>query len=94
MIPRASSEAIACAMYIPFCLPSGNLLPPCSEDCEGMLLGILIKTMKIVKRNLKIPKGIIRIRKSKKDKQYNGQKKKDKMTNTDLQNIHIKLKIE
>jgi len=50
--------------------------------------------MKIVKRNLKIPKGVIRIRKSKKDKQHNGQKKKDKRTNTDLQNIHIKLKIE
>jgi len=39
-------------------------------------------------------KGVIRIRKSKKDKQHNGQKKKDKRTNNDLQNIHIKLKIE
>ena len=37
---------------------------------------------------------VIRIRKSKKDKQHNGQKKKDKRTNNDLQNIHIKLKIE
>jgi hypothetical protein len=32
-------------------------------------------------------KGVIRIRKSKKDKQHNGQKKKDKRTNNDLQNI-------
>ena len=29
-----------------------------------------------------------------KDRQHNGQKKKDKRTNNDLQNIHIKLKIE
>ena len=39
-------------------------------------------------------KGVIRIRISKKNRQHNGQKKKDKMTNNDLQNIHIKLKIE
>ena len=30
-------------------------------------------------------KGVIRIRKSKKDRQHNGQKKKDKRTNNDLQ---------
>jgi hypothetical protein len=36
-------------------------------------------------------KGVIRIRISKKNK---GQKKKYKRTNNDLQNIHIKLKIE
>jgi hypothetical protein len=39
-------------------------------------------------------KEIIRIRKSKKDRQLNGQRKKDKGTNNDLQNIHIKLKHE
>ena len=38
-------------------------------------------------------KGIIRIRKSKKGRQDNGQKKKYKRTNNDLQNIHIKLRI-
>ena len=38
--------------------------------------------------------GAIRIRKLKKDRQHNGQKKKDKRTNNDLQNIHIKLNIE
>ena len=37
-------------------------------------------------------KGVIRIRISKKNKQHNGQKIKDKTTNNDLQNIHIKLK--
>jgi hypothetical protein len=31
---------------------------------------------------------------SKKNKQHNGQKKKYKRTNNDLQNIHIKQKIE
>jgi hypothetical protein len=38
--------------------------------------------------------GAIRIRKSKKNRQHNDQKKKYKRTNNDLQNIHIKLKIE
>ena len=32
---------------------------------------------------------VIRIRKSKKNRQYNGKKKKYKKTNNDLQNIHI-----
>jgi hypothetical protein len=39
-------------------------------------------------------KGVIRIRILKKDRQHNGQKKKYKSTNNDLQNIYIKLKIE
>jgi hypothetical protein len=38
-------------------------------------------------------KGVIRIRKLK-DRQHKGQTKKDKCKNNDLQNIHIKLKIE
>ena len=37
---------------------------------------------------------VIRICKSKRNRQHNGQNKKDKMTNNDLQNIHMKLKIE
>jgi hypothetical protein len=39
-------------------------------------------------------KGVVRICKSTKDRQRNGQRKKVKRTNNDLQNIHIKLKIE
>jgi hypothetical protein len=39
-------------------------------------------------------KVVIRIRQWKKNRQHNDQKKKDKRTNNDLQNIHIKLKIE
>jgi hypothetical protein len=39
-------------------------------------------------------KGVIRICILKKNRQHNGQKKKDKRTNNDLQNIHIKQKIE
>ena len=35
---------------------------------------------------------ITRIRKSKKDRQHNGQKKKDNMTNNDLQNTTHKTK--
>jgi len=39
-------------------------------------------------------KGIIRIRISKKNRQLNGQQKTYKRANNDIQNIHIKLKIE
>jgi hypothetical protein len=39
-------------------------------------------------------KGVIGIRILKKNRQHNGQKKKYKGTNNDLQNIHINLKIE
>ena len=39
-------------------------------------------------------KGVIRIGTLKKNKQHNDQQKKDKKTNNDLQEIHIKLKIE
>ena len=39
-------------------------------------------------------KGAIIIRISKKNRQHNDQKKMYKRTNNDLQNIHIKLKIE
>jgi hypothetical protein len=44
----------------------------------------LFLTTEIYKKSLKIPKGVIRIRKSKKDRQHNGQKKKAKRTNNDL----------
>ena len=39
-------------------------------------------------------KGAFRTRTSKKNRQHNGQIKKYKRTNNDLQNIHIKLRIE
>ena len=39
-------------------------------------------------------KGVLIIRILKKNRQHNGQMKKYKRTNNDLQNIHIKLKIE
>jgi hypothetical protein len=54
-------------------------------------LQILVKNNTGMKKNLKIPKGVIRIRISK-NRQHNGQKKKYKRTNYYLQNIHIKLK--
>ena len=50
--------------------------------------------LNLIKEEFEDTKEIIRIRKSKKDRQHNGRKKKDKMINNDLQNIHIKLKIE
>ena len=39
-------------------------------------------------------KGVIKIRNSKKGRQHNDQKKKDKRTNNDLQNIYVKQKID
>ena len=41
------------------------------------------------KKSLKIPKWVIKIRKSKKHGKHNGKKKKYKRTKSDLQNIHI-----
>jgi len=45
-----------------------------------------------LKEEFEDTKGVIRIRKSKKNRQHNGQK--DKRTSNDLQSIHTKLKIE
>jgi len=53
---------------------------------------MIYKTLeKIYRDQFKDSKGIIKIRKSK-DRQYNGQKIKDKRTNNDLQNITQKTK--
>ena len=46
-----------------------------------------------MKEELEDTKGVIRIRISKKNRQNNGQMKKDNRTNNDLQNISIKLTI-
>ena len=47
----------------------------------------------VCKKSLKTPR-VIKIRKLKKDRQHNGQKKKDKRKSNDLQNITHKIKIE
>jgi len=52
------------------------------------------KYIMLPKEEFEDTKGVIRIRKSKKNGQHNGQKNKDKRTYSDLENIHIKLKIE
>ena len=54
---------------------------------------LILTSLLASKKSLKIPK-IIRIRKSKKNRQCNGPKKKDKRANNDLQNMQIKLKVE
>ena len=48
----------------------------------------------ILQEEFEDTKVVIRIRKSKKNRQHNGQKKKHKRTNNNLQNIHINIKIE
>ena len=54
----------------------------------------LESTFIIYKKSLKIPQVIIKSCKSKENRQHNCHKKKDKRSNNDLQNIHIKQKIE
>ena len=49
-------------------------------------------TLLVFQEKLEVTKGVIKIRKSKKNRQQ--KEKKDKRTNIDLQNIHIKLKSE
>ena len=59
-----------------------------------LVKGNCTKMIKSYEEEFEDTKGVIRIRKSKKNRQHNGQKKKYKRKNNDLQNIHIKLKIE
>ena len=54
----------------------------------------LVSAMNMYEEVLEDPKGSIRISKLKKNRHRNAQKKKYTRTNDDLQNIHIKLKIE
>jgi hypothetical protein len=54
----------------------------------------IFRTTFTKEEEFKDTKGVIRIRKSKKNSQHNGQKKNYKRTNNDRQNRHIKLKIE
>ena len=48
--------------------------------------------MIIFREKFEDTKGVIRIRNQKKDRKHNGQKKKDKRTNNNLQNITQKTK--
>ena len=57
-----------------------------------LLRPILIKFYTII--SFEDTKRVIRICKSEKNRQHNGQKKKCKKTNNDLQKLHIKLKIK
>jgi hypothetical protein len=58
----------------------------------GMILLIVI--ICVLQVEFEDTKGVIRIRISKKNRQHNGQMKKYKRANNDLQSIHIKQKIE
>jgi len=60
------------------------------------LIDLLLLNIKraVCQKEFEDTKGVIRIYISKKNRQRNGKKKKDKRTNNDLQSKHIKLKIE
>jgi hypothetical protein len=63
----------------------------CKRDDEEQMMPYYIG---INEEEFEDAKGVIRIRISMKNRQHNGQTKKYKRTNNDLQNIHIQLKIE
>ena len=59
----------------------------------GMLPEAIV-AINLKRKILEDIKGVIIIRKLKRDRLRNGQRKNDKITNNDLQNTHIKLMIE
>ena len=62
---------------------------------ESKLSAIRNKTtVSMFQKGFEDTKGVIRFRKSQKNRQHNGLKKKYKKTNNKLQNTYIKLKIE
>jgi hypothetical protein len=64
--------------------------------CRSLIIDLIFVTQNVscVLKEFEDTEWVIRIRKSKKNRQHNGQEKKNKRTNNDLQNIHIQLKIE
>ena len=54
----------------------------------------ILKSFLLLQEEFEDIKGVVRIRISKNNRQHNDQMKTYKRTNNDLQNIHIKLKIE
>jgi hypothetical protein len=61
---------------------------------KELFSSVEVEIWTVKKEELEDTKGVIRIRISKKNRQNSGQKKKYKRTNNNLQNIHIKQKIE
>jgi hypothetical protein len=74
------------------CKAIDGIIP--SITVRFLVEGNCTKMITSYKEEFEDTKGVIRFRKSKKNRKHNGQKKKYKKTNNDLQNIHIKLKIE
>ena len=64
------------------------------QDKKGQRQPKWTNTHYILYEEFEDTKGVIRIRKSKKNRQHNGQKKKNKRTNNNPQNIHIKPEVE
>ena len=74
------------------CKAIDGIIP--SITVRFLVEGNCTKMITSYKEEFEDTKEVIRFRKSKKNRKHNGQKKKYKKTNNDLQNIHIKLKIE
>ena len=67
---------------------------PHHRNCVLISLSVRFSFMFQTEEEFEDTKGAIRNRISKKNRQHNGQQKKDKRTNNDQQNMHIKLNIE
>ena len=71
-----------------------NSMYPRFSPWSHAIISLQEKVSHLYKEEFEDTKGVIRICISKKSRQHNGPKKKDKRTNNDIQNIHIKLKTE
>ena len=82
-----------CPFYsVGSCNRKAMILNLCATTNNYVVL--LLLTISWMQEEFEDDKEVIRIRKSTKDRQCNDQAKKDKRTNSHLQNIRIKLKIE
>jgi hypothetical protein len=93
-----SSISFVLRLYLLLCIflsaikySSCRNVPLCVHNISDSYSNISMNYI-IMKEEFEDSKGIIRIRKWKKDRQHNGQKIKNKSTNSDLQNIIHKTK--
>jgi hypothetical protein len=91
---RGVLDATSCDKVCPWLAAAGLWFSPESLISSNNKTDRHDKAKILLKEEFEDTKRATRIRILKKNRQHNGQKKKYKRTNNDLQNVHIKLKIE